>query len=99
MPLGFLRNCTENYQPVQADEVIIFHTNEKPLTLTLPAPQAGLALGYPYKIINAGANPVTIVVAGGLPVINGAASYVLESQYQGVTLISDTQIGGQWYAF
>lgn len=86
---------TAAYTLTATDSVIAADATGGAFTLTLPT-AVGIT-GREYKIMrtNSGANAVTID-GNGAETINGAATYSLSAQWQGVTLVST---GAAWLAF
>lgn len=80
------------------DDDVIIAAGAAPFTITLPtaasAYDAATGTGKVLYFVNPDTDDCTIDGAGA-ELINGAATFVLDVQYEAVTLISN---GTQWYA-
>lgn len=95
VPLTGVVSKSANYTMVAADTFVKCDATAGSFTITLPSAAAVTPdWTYTVKRLSAGSNVVTIVPPSGLETIDGAASIVLNLQWQGVTLASD---GTNWF--
>ena len=89
-----VKSVTTDYTVADRDYTILGDTTSGPLTVTLPSAGGG-SKGHVYNVkkIDATANAVTIA-ADGAETIDGATTYVINTQYTSRTVISD---GIQWW--
>lgn len=80
---------------VAADSVLLCDATSAAFTLTLPSASATGISGCQFTIkrINSGSNNVTLAAASG-QTIDGAATYVLNTQYQTARVVSN---GSDWF--
>jgi hypothetical protein len=92
-----VRTVTEAYTATVEDDVIIA-AGAAPFTITLPtaasAFDAATQTGKELTFVNVDTDDATID-GSGAETINGAANFVLDVQYETVTLISN---GTEWFA-
>ena len=81
------------YTITTSDEVVIADAAAASFTLTLPTAVGNTGKVYWIKKIDATANTVTVDGDGG-QLIDGAATAVLTTQYEAITVISD---GTEWW--
>lgn len=84
------------YTPAAEDAVILGDATGGVVTVSLPAASAQSGRRLSVKKIDASANKVTVVAAGG-DLIDGAATEDLLAQYDAVTIVSDGV--SAWYIF
>lgn len=79
---------TTDYIATLADRYIDANASGGPITITLPSAVGQLGRDYIIKRVNAGSNTVS-VDAHGSETIDGQLGYVLNDQWESLTLISD----------
>jgi hypothetical protein len=89
-----LTSVSATYTVLTDDEMLLCDASSGAFTVTLPAPTEDVPPFYLIKRTNASGN-VTIATNGS-ETIDGAATYVLSSQYDAVILTTD---GSNWYVF
>jgi len=75
------------------DAILLADATSGAVTLTLPAASAVSGRVYNFKKIDSSSNNVTIA-RDGSDTIDGATSFVLDSQYEAITLVSN---GSNWF--
>jgi hypothetical protein len=84
---------TTNYSVTSTDSVLLCDATSGALTVTLPTAAGITGRQYSFKRISSGANTVTVAAQSG-QTIDGAATRVLGTQYETVTVVSD---GSNWW--
>lgn len=79
---------TSAYTITTADQVVVADATSAAFTLLLPTAVGNGGKVFDIKRINAGTNAVTID-ANGSQTIDGAATYVLQSQWEAVRIVSN----------
>lgn len=83
---------TSAYTLTSFDEVVTADATTAPFTITLPTAVGIAGRSYTIKRINAGANAVTVATTSA-QTIDGASTYLLNTQYASVEVTSD---GAGW---
>ena len=91
--ISTIRTVTADDSPTASDDVILADAALAPLTITLPTAATMTGRRLEIKKIDSAANAVTID-ADGAELIDGATTYVINTQYTSRTVISD---GTQWW--
>jgi hypothetical protein len=86
---GKIRTVTSSV-PLNQDDFYVLVSSSSPTTITLPL--AATSGGKVFTVKSIGTGVVTITPLGGL--IDGAANFLLNTQYQGATFGCD---GGNWF--
>lgn len=90
--IGAIAAKTTTYTMVSTDHTILANATSGAFAVTLPAVASTTGYEFQIKKTDSSANSVTVTPASGT--IDGAASFVLTSQYQSVSVTSD---GTNWW--
>lgn len=83
-------NGSVTLTPADADVRHKVDASSAPITITLPSAVGLMPMEFTLKRVNSGANVVTVACPGG---IDGATTYLLDMQWESVTVSSDNS---QW---
>ena len=88
-----VRTLTSNTTLNEDDDLVLLNASGGNFTVTLPSPSTSRSKRFFLKLVSASGS---VVINPGSADIDGASSYTLSTQYDGISIMTN---GNNWFIF